>query len=883
MLRLFLALLLVGSTAMATEFWPGARYSDAIPTLESVVGHASGEQISTHAELRAWFDAAEAAAPDRVRIVPYATSWQGRELYYVIIASPENFARLTTIQDQIQRVASLADGAESLIDELPGTTWLSYAVHGNEISTGDSAMLAAYHLLAAIDDPVVETILEETIVFIDPVQNPDGRDRFIHQFESALGLEPIATRLAAERNEPWPGGRVNHYLFDLNRDWLPATQPETRGRIAVLLEWLPLAFVDAHEMGTDSTYFFAPEAVPYNPHLASDQKTNLEYFGRNNARWFDRFGIDYFTREIFDAFYPGYGASWPSYYGAVAMTYEQASARGLKARRIDGTELTYAETVRNHFVTSIATAETTARNRMRLWEDFLDYRRSAVAEGSREAVRAWAIPAQADQGGADRLAGLLARHGVEVYRLDEERRACGGSLAAGTWLVPVAQPAKRFVRVAMDPNVPMDEAFLARQEELREQDLPDEMYDVTAWSLPLMFNIETAACDRAPTTEGLARATAETGATGTVGGSGELAWLVPGEDSATARFMAMALRDGIILRVAEDAFTQEDRSWPAGTLVMTAADNDADVAAAIEAVAAKSGATVTAVSDSWVVEGPNFGSGRVVRLTAPKVGLAWDRPTNVYSPGAIRFVLEQKYGYPVVPIRMRTLAGSTPLDEFDVLILPDTWGDRAYARALGNGGTDKIAGWVERGGVLVTVGGGTTWAASEDVDLLSFRLEDQPGAEKEEDDAEPNRIPGTEIESPEAYAASIVPKREAPDSVSGVLVKAELDPEHWLSAGAASTLNVLIRGDRIFRPMRLDEGENVARFAGADELLVSGYLWEENRRQLAYKPFVVTEEIGRGLVIGFTHDPSVRAYLDGLEPLFVNAVLRAPAYTARLR
>ena len=431
----------------AFDFWPGADYDPSVPTIESVTGHSSGSRITWHDDVIHYFEALAEAEPDRVSLHRYATSWEGRELIYVVISSAENMAQIEDIQDGMRRLRNAGDTsaaeAASIIESQPAVTWLSYGVHGNEISSTDAAMLTAYHLLASRGDARVEQILDDTVVIIDPIQNPDGRDRFIHHFEMAEGIVPFADRLAAEHDEPWPSGRVNHYLFDMNRDWFKMTQPETRGRIAAIQDWYPVAFVDAHEMGSDQTYYFAPEAVPYNPHLADDQRANLELFGRTNARWFDRFGIDYFTREIFDAFYPGYGASWPSYFGSVAMTYEQASARGLVVRRYDGTELTYAETVRNQFVTSLGTAETTAANRQKLLEDFYDYQRSAIQEGASDDIRAYVLPTQADQAGANKLAALLVQQGVEVGVATQDFRACGGSFEAGSYVINLAQPAKR--------------------------------------------------------------------------------------------------------------------------------------------------------------------------------------------------------------------------------------------------------------------------------------------------------------------------------------------------------------------------------------------------------------------------------------------------------
>ncbi|MEM1080334.1 MAG: M14 family zinc carboxypeptidase, partial [Pseudomonadota bacterium] len=313
------------------------RFDAAVPTQEQVLGYHPAERIASTADIRRYFEALAEARPEHIKLVDYATSWQGRPLYYAIIGTPERIADLDAIQDDIQTIAHPDEHSSgevsAALKRVPGTTWLSYSVHGNEISTSDTAMVTAWFLLAAQGHALVDQVLANSLVFIAPVQNPDGRERFVHEYYSNLGLQPDPSRLAAERNERWPSGRVNHYLFDLNRDWLPLTQPEIKGHVAALLDWYPLAMVDAHEMGTDMTFYFAPEADPYSPLITATQRESLIDFGENNARWFDRFGYAYFTREIFDAFYPGYGASWPLYYGGIGMTYEQASARGMVGRK----------------------------------------------------------------------------------------------------------------------------------------------------------------------------------------------------------------------------------------------------------------------------------------------------------------------------------------------------------------------------------------------------------------------------------------------------------------------------------------------------------------------------------------------------------------------
>ena len=891
LLTFFVGFLTVAVPLQAADFLPDTRYDASVPDIETVLGYKAGERISSPGGIRAYFEALADADPDRIRLVPYAESWQGRELFYAIIGTPERLADLDRIQSDIQVIARPDRHDRATIDQaisrVPATAWLAYSVHGNEISPADAAMVTAWHLLAARDDALVDQILGNTLVFINPLQNPDGRERFVHQFEMAEGLEPAASRLAAEHDEPWPSGRVNHYLFDLNRDWLAITQPETRGHVDALLNWYPLAFVDAHEMGSDSTFFFAPEAIPYNPLLASAQRDNLTLFGQNNARWFDRFGFSYFTREIFDAFYPGYGASWPSYYGGIAMTYEQGSARGLVMRLRDGREMTYAETVREYVIASLATLETVSEHRARLWQDFRDYRQRALDLARREGPASWVIPAQADQGGADRLGGLLARHGIDVFRSDEAINACGQDLAPGSYVIPAAQPEYRKLRVLLDTSIDMEADFLAEQERRRARDMPDEIYDVTAWSLPLMFNVDTLECRRAVASDGMSRVQPDEQPPGRLSQpDAAVAFLAAGESRATAKLLAAALRAGLTVQINERAFVHDGNRYPSGTLIFPLAGNDENLPGRLQVLATETGANLTGVSSSWISEGPDFGSNRVNTLYPPRIALAWDQPTDSYSPGALRYVLERQIGYPVTPVRTATLARAD-LGRFDVIILPDDsrrWGG-GYAGLLGNSGRDNLAGWVRDGGTLVTLAGATEWAAHPDVDLLAFRLENQAVEEpsSKNDDEDAARVAGTIVESEEDLETLSRPTDETPDGVAGVLVRAAVDSEHWLAAGVADQVNVLLRGDRIFHPIKRDQGDTVARYAGPDEILASGYLWEENRKQLAYKPFVVTQDLGRGQIIGFTEDPAVRAYLDGLNQLLVNATLVAPAYSRKLR
>lgn len=890
-LPLFCLVLLAGVESRVTEaqnfeYWPGTEYDASVPTSEEILGYRIGDRITPHAGLMRYLEALESALPGQVRILEYALSWEGRKLVYAFVGSPERIGALAEVGAGMKRLAdprlTPRASADSLIASLPVIVNLSYSVHGNEISPGDAALLTAYHLLAARNDPVVDRILEETIVMIDPVQNPDGRDRFVHNFEIAEGLEPNASPLAAEHNEPWPGGRTNHYYFDLNRDWISLNHPETLGRVKVLQDYYPPVFVDLHEMGSNATYYFAPEAIPYNPHLAGDQRESLQLFGRNNAKWFDHYGFSYFTREIFDAFYPGYGASWPSYYGSVAMTYEQASARGLVVRRSDASVMHFRDTVRHHFVASIATSETAAIHREKLLADFYAYRQSAIREGLSEEIRSYILPRRSDgnTSGVDKLVWLMAYHGVEVQQAGSVFRSGGDTYPAGSYVISLAQPAKRLIRTLMDVHVPMSEDFIAEQERRRAKGMGDQIYDVTAWSFPLMYNVETVAVDRA--VEGdLALVDPVMIPPGSIqGGRAEVAYLAPWGTQAAGRLLAGSLRAGLRVFSSDLAFVQGDRRYPSGTLIFKVKDNPDHLHETLARIAGSSGAEVVATDTGWVDEGPNFGSNNVVFMRKPRIALAWDRPTRAYNAGATRFVVERQIGYPVTPIRTRQLA-SADLRDFDVLLLPDPGFGAGYRAVLGERGTRRIREWVRAGGTVVGLGAGATaFLADESTGLLSTNREDEAGDAGEGDsgDSGDGSASGRIFSTEEEYLEALKSDDSFPPATQGVLLKAGLDPDHWLAAGRDRTVNALVSGSAIFAPLTLDAGNNVAVFLGPDEVLASGFAWTGSTKQLAYKPLLMEERNGRGLAIGFTADPNFRAYMDGLNILFLNALFRAPAH-----
>ncbi len=668
----------------------------------------------------------------------------------------------------------------------------------------------------------------------------------------------------------------------MNRDWFAITQPEIRSQVKVLQEWFPLVFADLHEMGSDSTYYFAPGADPYNPHLTATQKEELGWFGRNNAKWFDKFGFDYFTRDVFDAFYPGYGDSWPAFYGAIGMTYEQATARGLLMRRSNDTLLSFRQTIRQHFTASVSTAETASRNREKLLDNFYRYRKTAVEEGSTGTPREYVLVRKGDTSAVDKLAALLSEQGVEVRRARAAFRALGREIPAGSYAVSLAQPSKRLIRNLLDSHVPLEPEFLKEQDRLRRKRLPDGIYDVTSWSLPLAFNVEALASPEAVQGDfEIVRPERIPPGKMAAAVKSPVAYLAPWGTQAAGRLLAAALREDLHVLSADRTFNQNGRKYPAGTLIFTVHGNPPDLAAKLSRLAKTSGAEVEATESSWVDDGPNFGSRYVVELTKPAVALAWDRPTNSQSAGWTRFVLERQFEYPVTAVRGQSL-GSANLDKFQVLILPDASGE-GYAQSFGPGGIRRLKEWVAGGGTVIALGNATSFLADQRVGLLAVSQENaaKPAEPKKPEAAKPEagRIPGKLFASEQDYLKAIEPDSELPDRVLGAMLKARLDPDHWMTAGLGETVNALVTGRVVFTPIKLDKGVNAAVFAGPDQLVAAGQMWEESRKQYAYKPLLIVQREGRGQVIAFTADPNFRAYLDGMNMLFINAVLRGPGHT----
>ncbi|RLC55153.1 MAG: zinc carboxypeptidase, partial [Chloroflexi bacterium] len=402
-------------TAGSFDWFPGGTYDSSIPTPASFLGYAIGYDFTPHHRLKAYLEAV-AAASDRVSLGSYGLTNEGRDLMLLTITSPANHARLEEIRLNMGVLADPRGVDQTELDAIiqgsPTVAWLSYSVHGSESAGTEAAILTVYQL-AAGTDAVTTNILDEVVVIIDPLANPDGRERVVHSFQKRRGMTYTDNPSGWEHGSDWPGGRTNHYYFDLNRDWSWQTQVETQQRTIEYLRWNPVVHVDFHEMGGDS-YFFFPAATPVHKSIPSVTMKWQGIYGEGNAEAFDQFGWPYYTKIGFDMYYPGFGDSWPSMLGAVGMTYEQGggSSVGIEIKREDGTTHSLRQRAHGHFTASMATLKTTAERRQERMADFLAFFRHALALGDGP-VSTYAFVPDTDPYNADRLVKLLTRQGIE--------------------------------------------------------------------------------------------------------------------------------------------------------------------------------------------------------------------------------------------------------------------------------------------------------------------------------------------------------------------------------------------------------------------------------------------------------------------------------------
>jgi hypothetical protein len=870
-----LALALFPVRAFAQHpFASGGSYDPAVPPPLSVLGYDLGDRFTTHSLLMRYIERVAGASP-RIHVDTVAHSYEGREVVMVTVTSEANQKRLDQIRTDARRVADPRGVPTAELNaaaaRLPVIVWLGYTVHGGEAS-GTEAALALLYQLAAGRDAETLMILDSVVTLIDPLQNPDGHERHVQDVIRNRGAGEIPVEPGALIQQgSWPGARTSHYYFDLNRDWFGLSHPETRGRVDAFVRWWPHVAVDLHEMGANSTYFFAPPMEPVNKNVHPSITKWWDIYAAANAAAFDQHGWSFFRREGYDEFYPGYGVSWPILTGAIGMTYEEASSGGGAIRRSDGTILTLFDATWHHYTAGWATLLTSARRARERVRDYLGFRQSAISDGERGPARSVVLERD-PQGRADSLVRRLTENGISVRQLraaidsrDATPYAGAAStttrLPAGAYVVDLAQPQGRLAKALLEPDSPLDSTFIREELERRRTGQPNRFYDITGWALPYAFRVRAWWTRTLPgPSDSLTIATRlESSAVlaSTRGAAPQRAQygyaFEPGSES-SIRLLAGLLANEVRVWYAPHSFSIGEAHFPHGAFLVRSAMNESGVHETVRHEAARAGAQLALLNTALADSGTDLGSNSVIPLKAPRVAMLGGPPISGNSFGFAWYAFDQRLGYPVTTVNVSNLDPGV-LESVDVLVVPSVV-PAELERLLGDAGRDRIAAWVRNGGRLITLDGATSWLATPALGLSRMRVR---------------------RDSTRADSAGGAP---LPGSVPGAIVRATADTLSPLLAGVFQTeFPVLVNSDRVFTvPRDLKSGEAVVRYADQPQLRMAGYLWPEMPERLALSPYLWTERVGRGRIIGFAGDPNFRDLWRGLLPLFANAVLLGGSY-----
>ncbi len=884
------------------DFFAKGPYRNDLPRPGDFLGYETGEFLTTFALYESLLREYQRHT-DRLRVFTIGKTPEHRSQYILAISSPNNLARLNEIKEQLgilsdPRKLKAGPELDQLIQKLPIVVWLSYSIHGSESAAFEAGIQILYQLLAS-DDLALREALDHTLVLINPCQNPDGHERFATWYNAHGAGRP--EQYAYEHQEPWSiTGRLNHNFFDLNRDLISLSQPESEAASRAFLEWHPQVLADHH--GQTKEYFFPPPAVPINPNLPEKITTRwLESFGKANASAFDRYAWPFFVREMFDLFYPGYWDSWSSLHGATGMTYETDGGGPLGYRwlREDGTLLTLGNGIAKHVTADLATVIAAAANRENRLRDYRVFFETTLKELKR---KFYLIPGK-DSRDAAELITLLIKQGIEVSRTNADIKLLKASdyfgglpgekmIPAGSFVIDTAQPYGRMATALLETETPEDSEFLKRQEALRkaneakgsEEAKQDyEFYDVTAWSLPLAMGIEAYSTDEPLRADVTAVSAAALNLTSdhsrNPSAEGPLVNRVePGVAYAFAassdRAMRMAiqlLRQGYRLETSNQAFRAGDKDMPRGSFILWGERNPSDLHDILTHLSAKFGVIVQSVRSSFPDNNRRgLAPETDFTLKVPKIAILADEPGEQTSYGLMLFFLEQRCGLNVVPVSLEKLTQDV-LAQINVLILPD--GEAAhYKKAFEESQLDDLHDWVSHGGVLICIGGASEFAADPDTKLTPSRIvggEEKSDAATEKppkNRAKPDRSPSQKKES----------ANHKPIELPGSIVRAKVNRDHFLTIGYESdTLPLFVQGDVFFKPS--ETGANALTFEG-DKLRISGFFWEGNTDQLLRgASALIDEPIDAGHVILFNFQPGFRMIWTSTIRFLLNAIVYGPS------
>lgn len=897
------------------EFLPGSIYDNSIPKPAEILGYNIGDKPANYFEAVNYLKTLSEKSP-LISLYECGQTHQGRKLYYLIATSPKNMAQLESIKSNLLKLSdprSISESeASAIISSSPSTAMMMYSIHGNESSGTDAALQLTYHL-AASKDETVKKLLDELVIIIYPMENPDGRERFISQAETWRGRVKNSDTQSFPHSGVWPSGRTNHYHFDLNRDWFILSQPESRARVKVLLEWHPQLVVDAHEMGSFSSFLFNPPREPINPNLNSRIISWWKVFAEDQAKAFDAFGKDYYTREWLEEWYPGYGSSYPSYHGAVSILYEQARTSGIEVKQREGTVLTFQEAVQNQFISSMANLLTAANNRSKILNDYYNVKKDQISKVRKDGIKYFVFDPSENPARTNKLIEILLFQGIEIFSTEKEFSLDGArnywnekidsrKFVKESYIIPVMQPKQSLINAILEFDTRMDNKFLKWERESLEKGEGTKLYEVSSWSMPLAYGVDAVAAANIPpiTLKKISSVNSSEGKL--INPSPKYGYLIEFKSDAVYRLLLDLFESGYVIQSAGKPFKIENNSYERGTLLIRINENPKLDEKYLSSLGEKHGIRIIGVNTALSQKGPDLGGDEFTLLYAPRTAMLVDQNISMGNYGAMNYLFDYELGLRVSTINLSGLA-YIDLRKYNVLILPSFWGSASsFKDAAGESGIKMLKTWIANGGTLIAVQSSAAALADSSLKISQVRLRRQSlsSLDKFNDALErENRYKNVMIDSISVWEG--VKGKEQPNKKEtqiksdvkammekdqndikfmprGAILKTELDEEHWLNFGCGSRLPAMFNNSYVF--LSKLPVQTPVRISGYDSIRLSGLLWPEAKERLENSAFSTRESNGRGQIILFANEPNFRSYFYGTARLLLNAVLLGPGYGA---
>lgn len=844
MRNLLLASLLVVSTIAYGQdlnyYLPkNVTYNPAIPKPSTVIGHEVGEWHVTHDRLVNYMKAIDAAS-DRVTLQQLGTTYEGRPQLALIITSPKNHQNLEQIRQQHVQLTNTNQSSSLNVENMPIVVWIGHSIHGNESSGSNASLLTTYYLAAA-QGPEVDALLDKTVVLLDPSFNPDGLNRFATWANMHKSQTLVSDPNAREFNEVWPGGRFNHYWFDLNRDWLPAQHRESQNRLQLFHQWKPNILTDHHEMGSNASFFFQP-GVPsrVNPNTPSKNQELTGAIGNYHAKFFDSIGSLYFTKEGYDDFYYGKGSTYPDINGAVGILFEQASSRG-HAQDTDNGLLTFQFTIRNQFTASLSTLEAAKQLRV----DMLKYQRDFYKDVEKEAaaypVKAFVIGDQYDKTKTQTFIQMMLRHEVDIFNLKQDYTADGKQFKAGqAFVIPATQKQFKIIKTVFEKTFEYKDSLF---------------YDVTAWTMSLAFGLPHAELKAGY--ENLLGAKVNAVIPNKVGmvnaGANAYAYAFRWDDYNAPKVLYQLQSKGIKTKVATQAFKMmlngKEEQFGYGTIIIPVGLQSVkgnELAALIDPIAGGNGVEVFALSTGLSNGGIDLGSASFNNVKTPKIMMFGGVGTSATDVGEIWHMIDIRYNIPVSIVDVDRF-NSINADKYNVIIMPS-----GSYNNLNKNAQDKLKEWISAGGTLVATEDATKWLSTNGFTKVIFR-----NAEEKRDST---------LQLPYYLRSDEMRAKD----MAGSLFEAKLDLTHPLAYGYRDPSVTIFKSNTLFMDQNNNPYDSPVMYT--DNPLQSGYLYRGYKEVVKKSAAINIDAVGRGKVISMVDNLNFRAFWLGTSKLFMNAV-----------